>query len=169
MGRKKQQEGHINLERWMVSYADFVTLLFATFVVLYALSQVDVKAFSSLEASIKQAFSAPSIMQGSDGVLNDGNNLMDQTSADSLIEPLMMEYISPKYEDQSYDQIQQDLKKMSQTGEIDGVETIKTDQGLIIRFNNDYLFQSGSAKILPYEKTKLDKVGAVIARRCILH
>ena len=37
MAKKKKQEEHENLERWLVSYADFMTLLFATFVVLYAL------------------------------------------------------------------------------------------------------------------------------------
>ena len=169
MAKKKKQEPHINLERWMVSYADFVTLLFATFVVLYALSQVDIKAFTSLENSIKQAFSAPSLMQGSQGVLNDGNNIMENDSADSMVEPLMMEYVSQKYEDDSYEKIQQDVKKMTQSGEIDGVETIETDQGLIVRFNDDYLFPSGSAKILPSAKSKLDKIGAVIAKRFMLH
>ena len=169
MGRKKAQEEHVNLERWMVSYADFVTLLFATFVVLYALSQVDVKAFSSLENSIKQAFSAPSLMQGSQGVLDNGNNILDDSSADSVIEPLMMEYMSQKYETESYNKIKKDIKDMEKSGQIEGVETEETEQGLIIRFNNDYLFESGSAKILPAAKVKLDKVGAVIAKRFMLH
>ena len=48
MGRKKKPEEHVNLERWMVSYADFMTLLFATFVVLYALAQIDLKEFNKL-------------------------------------------------------------------------------------------------------------------------
>ena len=52
MAKKKKAEAPENLERWMVSYADFVTLLFATFVVLYALSQSDIKDFKSLEESI---------------------------------------------------------------------------------------------------------------------
>ena len=41
MARKKKHPEHENLERWLASYADFITLLFATFVVLYALAQVD--------------------------------------------------------------------------------------------------------------------------------
>ena len=56
MGRKKKPEEHVNLERWMVSYADFMTLLFATFVVLYALAQIDLKEFNKLEESIRSAF-----------------------------------------------------------------------------------------------------------------
>ena len=42
MAKKPKPPEHENLERWLVSYADFITLLFATFVVLYALSQTDV-------------------------------------------------------------------------------------------------------------------------------
>ena len=43
MSRKKRHKAHVNHERWLVSYADFITLLFAFFVVLYASSQADKK------------------------------------------------------------------------------------------------------------------------------
>ena len=51
MAKKKKHEEHENLERWLVSYADFMTLLFATFVVLYALAQSDVNSFKGIEES----------------------------------------------------------------------------------------------------------------------
>ena len=54
MARKKKPEDHENLERWLVSYADFMTLLFATFVVLYALSQINVNEFKKIEESMPQ-------------------------------------------------------------------------------------------------------------------
>ena len=38
MARRKQHEEHENHERWLVSYADFITLLFAFFVVMYSVS-----------------------------------------------------------------------------------------------------------------------------------
>ena len=41
MARRKHEEEHDNHERWLVSYADFITLLFAFFVVMYALSTVN--------------------------------------------------------------------------------------------------------------------------------
>ena len=47
MARRKHQE-HENHERWLVSYADFITLLFAFFVVLYASSQVDKRKVGKL-------------------------------------------------------------------------------------------------------------------------
>lgn len=171
MGKKQKHPEHENLERWLVSYADFMTLLFATFVVLYALSQVDIKDFKSLEDSIKQAFAAPSIIQGSQGIMADsGDSVLNSDSgADSMITPLMMEYMSQKYEDQSFQDIQQDVKAMEKTGELSGVQTLESDKGLIIRFSNDSMFKSGSAALLPSAKEKLDKIGAVIAKRFILH
>lgn len=41
MARKRRAEEHENHERWLVSYADFITLLFAFFVVMYAVSSVN--------------------------------------------------------------------------------------------------------------------------------
>lgn len=46
MARKKEPEKAANHERWLVSYADFITLLFAVFVTLYAMSQTDKKRSS---------------------------------------------------------------------------------------------------------------------------
>lgn len=171
MGRKKQKEAeHVNLERWMVSYSDFVTLLFATFVVLYALSQVDIKDFKTLEDSIKQAFAAPSVMQGSDGLMDaSSSTLFDTSQSDSMITPLMMEYLSAKYEEQSLQEIEKSINEEVKAGEINDVEAIQTDRGLIIRFKDDYLFQSGSAKLIPEARKKLDIVGAIIAKKFILH
>jgi chemotaxis protein MotB len=57
MGRRqKKHEKEANLERWLVSYADFITLLFAVFVVLYAMSQTDKKKTESLVASLRESF-----------------------------------------------------------------------------------------------------------------
>jgi len=170
MARKKKHPEHVNLERYLISYADFITLLFATFVVLYALSQVDINDFKSLQDSMREAFSAPSIMQGSDGVMsNSSDSILEGAQADSVITPLMMEYMSQKYEQQSFDDIEKSVGQMSKSGDLDGVETIQTDRGLIIRFNNDFLFKPGSATLSTDAKHKLDKVGAAIAKKFILH
>ena len=56
MGRKHKHEEHINHERWLVSFADMMTLLFALFVVLYAMSQIDLERLRKLKKSIKFAF-----------------------------------------------------------------------------------------------------------------
>ncbi len=55
MARKKKHEEHENHERWLVSYADFITLLFAFFVVLYSVSRVDNKRMQQAANSIRWA------------------------------------------------------------------------------------------------------------------
>ena len=55
MSRKKRPE-HVNHERWLVSYADFITLLFAFFVVLFASSQTDKKKQMKLAEAMQSAF-----------------------------------------------------------------------------------------------------------------
>ncbi len=55
MSRKKKPE-HVNHERWLVSYADFITLLFAFFVVLFASSQADKKKAMQVAAAMQSAF-----------------------------------------------------------------------------------------------------------------
>ncbi len=65
MSRKKKHKPHVNHERWLVSYADFITLLFAFFVVLYASSQADKKKAAEVSASIKGAFQQLGVFSGS--------------------------------------------------------------------------------------------------------
>lgn len=171
MGKKKAKHPeHVNLERYLISYADFITLLFATFVVLYALSQVDISSFKSLEDSMKQAFAAPSILSGSDGVMDaSSDTLFDNSQGDTMVSPLMMEYMSQKYETQSMQEIQKGVDEKVKAGEIDGVEATQTDRGLVIKFNDDFLFAPGSAILTTKAKIKLDKVGAIIGKKFILH
>ncbi|HRD48360.1 MAG: flagellar motor protein MotD [Candidatus Competibacter sp.] len=60
MSRKKHAEAHENHERWLVSYADFITLLFAFFVVMYAVSSVNEGKFRVLSESMSTAFRSTS-------------------------------------------------------------------------------------------------------------
>lgn len=56
MPRKKVRHGHANHERWLVSYADFITLLFAFFVVMFASSNADRNRAAQVAESVKKAF-----------------------------------------------------------------------------------------------------------------
>ena len=55
---KKKHEEHVNLERWLVSYADFITMMFAFFVVLWATSRADAQKFAAVAQSLKTSFGA---------------------------------------------------------------------------------------------------------------
>ena len=59
MARKKRIEEHENHERWLVSYADFITLLFAFFVVMYSISSVNEGKYRVLSDSMVAAFRDP--------------------------------------------------------------------------------------------------------------
>ncbi|MDH3770937.1 MAG: flagellar motor protein MotD, partial [Nitrospirota bacterium] len=54
---KKKHEEHENMERWLVSYADFITLLFAFFVVMYSVSSVNEGKYRVLSDSLASSFS----------------------------------------------------------------------------------------------------------------
>lgn len=170
MAKKKKAEDHENLERWLVSYGDFITLLFATFVVLYALSQIDLTEFASLEDSIRKAFNAPSVLEGSDSILDSkGASILEASAADSTIAPLMLEYISQKYEEQSFEDIKESIEQMSKNGDLEGVDAQITEKGLLITMKNDLLFYSGSATLNDKALKTLDNVGVLIGEKFALH
>jgi chemotaxis protein MotB len=177
MAKKKKHEEHENLERWLVSYADFMTLLFATFVVLYALSQIDVSSYANLQDSIRQAFAAPSVMEGSESILpNSANSILDPTGAggppspdDSFVPPIM-EYISAKYEEKSFKDIKKDIEKMEKSGEIEGVDVTMDDRGLHINLkDSDLFFRSGDAKLKPNTYKTLNKIADLIHKKFARH
>jgi chemotaxis protein MotB len=64
MSRKRREEEHVNHERWLVSYADFITLMFAFFVVLYASAQVDTKKMAAVAAAIAGGFQQMGVFSG---------------------------------------------------------------------------------------------------------
>jgi chemotaxis protein MotB len=67
----EEHEEHVNHERWLVSYADMLTLLFVLFVVLYSMSDVDNKKFAELAAGLSAGFGAQSVaFQGQTSTLD---------------------------------------------------------------------------------------------------
>ncbi|MGO9377421.1 MAG: flagellar motor protein MotB [Dissulfurispiraceae bacterium] len=54
--RNRREEDHDHLDRWLISYADFLTLMFTFFAALYALSTVDKEKIGQFSTSLRQAF-----------------------------------------------------------------------------------------------------------------
>lgn len=70
--RRHQEEGHGNHERWLITYADMVTLLMVLFIVMFAISQVDQKRFEMLRDGMASGFgNEPSPFQGDRTVLDE--------------------------------------------------------------------------------------------------
>lgn len=80
-GRHEEEE-HENHERWLVTYADMVTLLMVLFIVMFAMSTVDEKKFTALKAGLAAGFGqSTSIMDGSQHILDDSGTLPNQALA----------------------------------------------------------------------------------------
>jgi chemotaxis protein MotB len=84
--RKKpheEHEEHVNHERWLVSYADMLTLLFVLFVVLYSMSDVNMKKFAQLANGLSEGFGAQSAaFQGKQAVMEGSGNNAEIVSID---------------------------------------------------------------------------------------
>src|SRR3954468_17780547 len=71
-GSHEEHEEHVNHERWLVSYADMLTLLFVLFVVLFSMSSVDQKKFAELAAGLSEGFGAESAAFTGNAAILDG-------------------------------------------------------------------------------------------------
>ncbi|MFY0407021.1 flagellar motor protein MotB [Solicola sp. PLA-1-18] len=77
-GKRHLEEEHVNHERWLISYADMITLLMVLFVVMFAISQVDQKKFDELKTGTTSGFGeTTSAFQGADGIMADASTPMD--------------------------------------------------------------------------------------------
>jgi chemotaxis protein MotB len=75
MGRRRSKLGHAeeeheNSERWLLTYADMITLLMVLFIVLFAIGQIDSKKFEKLHDGLAKSFGQSTILDGGAGLLN---------------------------------------------------------------------------------------------------
>lgn len=136
MARKKAHAPHINHERWMVSYADFVTLLFALFVLLFSMSSLDVKKYDILVKSLQQAFG---VMPGSISVLP--NPVAGDPDNPSIIPPVIP---LPA----QYGMLKQKIEaRLEKEGLKNAVNVNFEDRGMVISLKDTAFFDSGSDQL----------------------
>ena len=86
--RHEEHEEHVNHERWLVSYADMLTLLFVLFVVLYSMSDVNMKKFAQLANGLSSGFGAQSAaFQGQAAALDGSGNASEIVQIDPGANP----------------------------------------------------------------------------------
>ncbi len=78
---QKADKGHANGERWLLTYADLITLLLAFFVVMYSMSKVETQRFVDLAGSMQRAFNIP-VLKGSDEAVSVGEQGATRILAD---------------------------------------------------------------------------------------
>ncbi len=79
---KHAEEEHENSERWLLTYADMITLLMVLFIVLFAIGQIDSKKFDKLHDGLAQSFGESTVLDGGAGLL-DGSAVQAQAPDDS--------------------------------------------------------------------------------------
>jgi len=158
MARKKRAEEHENHERWLVSYADFITLLFAFFVVMYSISSVNEGKYRVLSDSMVAAFRDParSLEPVQTGVLVREPMQSDapMDSREAIVEriktPLPVQPEEPSTPDEADDQVVQDLADSIEASMADlvddGLIEVRRDKRWIeVEIKSSILFASGSA------------------------
>lgn len=136
MSRKKHKQAvHVNHERWMVSFADFMTLLFALFVVLFAISQVDQRKLEEVSQSMEQAFG---VTKGSTSVLP--NQPVPQPN---VIPPIVMQR-----QLQAMQALKIKLERQLEKEKLrESVNIEIQERGMVVSLRDAAFFDSGSATL----------------------
>lgn len=158
MARKKRAEEHENHERWLVSYADFITLLFAFFVVMYSISSVNEGKYRVLSDSMVAAFRDParSLEPVQTGVLvrepmqSDTPMGSREPIVESIKMPLPVQPEEPSTPAEAEDRAVQDLADSIEASMADlvddGLIEVRRDKRWIeVEIKSSILFASGSA------------------------
>jgi chemotaxis protein MotB len=167
MARKKK-ESHENHERWLVSYADFITLLFAFFVVMFATSQGDKAKAQQVSDSVKKALDGESVKSVINVILGGTINNKGQGNAQRKGPGGAMPATTPSSETSNAQiaELLPSLKVLSKQLE----EEIKSGKlqismgvrGLTISFNQSALFPSGEDVIAIETYPSIKKIALAI-------
>lgn len=148
MARKKKPEEPGNHERWLISYADFITLLFAFFVTMYALSSVNEGKYRVLSDSLSAAFSPV-----------DFPFKRKDTGIEFVQKPNIIPDLLKKKDYNTYQKIQNDLKDLENAGV---ANIIPEKRGIVVRLSDRAIFDQGQDRLRPDAKIILDKVAETL-------
>lgn len=160
MSRRRKRDSHTHHDRWLVSYADFITLLFAFFVVLYASSQMDRKKVVQVSAAIKGAFEQLGAFSGN------AADVHAQQRGDTAVTSNLAEQLNPAIADSTLPDVnalkrdlQDALGEQIQKHEI---EIHATPEGLVVSLREVGFFNSGEATLLNEGRATLTRIAGVL-------
>lgn len=161
MARRKHEEEHDNHERWLVSYADFITLLFAFFVVMYALSTVNEGKYRILSDSMSSAFRNVQVNSSSPlpVTLTPPIPVIQKPRAAERAQ----EAVKQKRRDKMRNVAQDILEVMAPLIEQGKVRVIETSRGVTIEINDSILFSPGQALLQPALVKAMSAIADVLA------
>jgi chemotaxis protein MotB len=149
---KKKHEEHENHERWLVSYADFITLLFAFFVVMYSVSSVNEGKFRTVSDSIKAALN-PIVSPANTTVpftIGQNKAVKVDPAVESVKEPAVrrLRQIMRSLKDETHLEIIQ-LKEL-------------TNGDIVLTLPDTVLFRTGESTLRPESRPFLQAIGEVL-------
>jgi chemotaxis protein MotB len=157
MRNRRRREEHVNHERWLVSYADFMTLLFALFVVLFASSHHDKKAIQSVSKAVKNGFQEMGSFSSNDSAA-DNSRVMGPTSTGEARPSTV-----PANAGIDMVELQRKLKKaLGQEIERQEIVLRMTPEGFVISLHELGFFDSGEAQLRPGAADKIKRIAAVL-------
>ncbi len=167
MARRKREDEHENHERWLVSYADFITLLFAFFVVMYALSSVNEGKYRVLSDSMVSAFrNAPINSSGPTPILT--------PTPPTALKPAIIinkekekekaqEAVKQKQREKMRNVAKDILDVMAPLIAAGKVRVLETSRGVTIEINDSILFSPGQALLQPALVKAMGAIAALLA------
>jgi chemotaxis protein MotB len=161
MARRPKRAEHDNHERWMVSYADFITLLFAFFVVMYGISSVNEGKYKVFSVSVNQAF-------GANGKAGEGNaiHLSEQEMYfKSLVDRRNARLAElQRKQNESMQNLARNLNASMAAFVKNGQMNVsQTGRGVELEINASALFKQGEADIEPEALKTLADAAKVLA------
>ena len=160
MARRPKRHEHDNHERWMVSYADFITLLFAFFVVMYGISSVNEGKYKVFSISVNKAFGTDSqVSEGGTVRLSEQEmyfkSLVDRRNA-RLAE-------KQRKQDERMQKLAQTLNETMAPFVKNGqMNVTQTNRGVELEINANALFNPGEAEIQSEAKKILADAAKVL-------
>ena len=173
MKRRRRSRAHSNHERWLVSYADFITLLFAFFVVLYSSAQVDKRKMGKLSSAIQEAFQEFGVGPSgkAERLINsiplDAAHAIEQANRASEKPTAALPAVAVAIPSEpSLNTLQYELKLALQD-ELSKktVALHRESEGLVITLREFGFFDSGSVALRPEAMPALDRIASVLAVR----
>ncbi|MBI4926373.1 MAG: OmpA family protein [Anaerolineae bacterium] len=140
-------------ERWLVSYADFITLLMVLFVVLYSMGQVDVEKYKRLAENMRMAFT----LGGPSQVIDSQINQSGGTSEDGEPKPIVVPGI-PESPPASAEVAGQLTQMLAGTGLGNEVSVQTNIEGVLISLSEKLIFSPGSSELPPEAMPVLETI-----------
>ena len=152
-------------ERWLLTYADLITLLMALFMVMFSMAIVDQNKFKALKSSLSQAFE-PTIMPGGKSIADTGGQSHTEQIAPNAPAGSSRTPMSTHQQAEAQELARQVEAEAEKLGVGDKVSTVPVERGIAVEILNDgMLFESGEARIKPEGLALLDRLAPILLER----